>query len=185
MDDTNPYLAPSSAPSPRPPSPGRCRGEALRRLGWWILVFPINLPLGLLLGSSMTDREATIGMGLAVTGFGLLGTFLCTRPGRVAPALLVGGAVVSASQFVWVLHVIAGSIGLAVGSRAGVVTPDEYGPGEVVGVPGGLLVTAVTGALLMGVAVGLGLLAQVLTPPRWWGFDPAPDPPTGPSDPAR
>ena len=182
MDDPNPYQAPSSAPSPRPPSSGRRPGAALHRVGWWILVFPINLPLGLLLGSSMTDRGASIGMVLAVFGFGLLGGFLCTRPGRIAPALLVGGAVVSASQFVWVLHVIAGSIGMGVGYVAGVASRNEYGPGEAQGVLGGLLVTAVTGALLMGVAIGLGLVAQVLTPARWWGFDLQPDPPPLPPD---
>ncbi|RUL87884.1 hypothetical protein [Tautonia sociabilis] len=174
MDGENPYQAPASptGPSPRPKGPGRRPGR--RMLVGWLAVLLVNLPVPLMFGSWITDRDGTIGMGAAVVLLAGVGGWAILRSFRVGLALIVGGSAVALSQVVPMLQFVAGMIGVSLAKAIGLAEPGPWEeptvPG-VLGAAGGFVVTVVTGTLLLAVSLGIGLVLQVITPGRWWGLD--------------
>jgi hypothetical protein len=96
----------------------------------------------------------------------LLGLLLCVLSESVGMTLILGGFGIALFQVVPILHGIAGFIALWVTFAAG-ITPQ---PGQVTTWPAGFCISLVTGILLIKLAIGLGVLLLVLTPPRWRGL---------------
>lgn len=139
---------------------------------WWVLVFLGNLFIPLLLGWDMTTPRGRVGMGLGILVLCLLGIVACARSVLVGRMLIVGGAVVALSQFLPIPQIIAGSIGMNTGVAVGLVRalPERQNePEDVSNVAGGLVVTLMSGGLLMAAAIVLGFMARIVTPDRWWG----------------
>ncbi|MEW4568053.1 hypothetical protein AB1L88_09320 [Tautonia sp. JC769] len=162
MNGSNPYEAPRS---------GRSDGDRLRpRMGRRLLaavgVFLLNLPLAASVTARESGGDAWIGVLPALVVLGLLGVGLCAISEQVGMTLLLGGTGIALFQVVPILHGIAGWIALWVTFAAG-ITPR---PGQVTTWPAGFCISLVAGILLIKLAIGLGVLLQVLTPPRWQGI---------------
>jgi hypothetical protein len=162
VDDGNPYA------SPRFRSDSASNTIAARHIlrpifVAWTIVFALNLVVPGLLGWSFTRDGGRIGMVVAVVLSLLVGGWVCAVARRIGLTLVVGGAFVAASQFVPLLQVVAGLIGVWVGAALGQVNEER-----VFNEFSGFLVTMTTGSLLMGTALVAGLAIQAVTPRRWW-----------------
>jgi len=83
-----------------------------RRLQVWTIVYALNLVVPAFLGWEMTERGGRIGMAAAVMAGWTAGTFICHQSHRLGVVLVRGGAWVAASQFVPVLQLGAGIVGI-------------------------------------------------------------------------
>ena len=83
-----------------------------RRLQVWTIVYALNLVVPAFLGWEMTERGGRIGMAVAVIAGWTAGTFICHQSHRLGVVLVRGGARVAASQFVPVLQLGAGIVGI-------------------------------------------------------------------------
>lgn len=162
-DASNPYLAPGSPLVDRPTDPSRPRKGTPGLLAGWVIVFLVNLPIPVMFGSALTEGNARIGMTVGTVALGLVGGVFCRRSYRVALALTTGGVAVAITQVIAIPQVIAGSIGLMVSTTLGLADPNfDVAGSEITLWSGGLVTTLVTGSLLMGLALGIGLLFQLL-----------------------
>lgn len=162
MDDVNPYEAPRSGPSNR----SRVGPRLERRLLGAVAVFLLNLPLAVVVTLQESGGDAWIGVMLGLGVLGVLGVLVCSISEQVGLTMMLGGLGIALFQVVPILHGIAGFIALWVTFAAG-ISPQ---PGEVTTWPAGFCISLVTGILLMKLAIGLGVLLLVLTPPRWRGL---------------
>ncbi|WP_152051697.1 hypothetical protein [Tautonia marina] len=162
-DASNPYLAPESPMIDRPADLSRPRKGTPGLLVGWVIVFLVNLPIPVMFGSALTEGNARIGMTVGTVALGLVGGLFCQRSYRIALALTAGGVAVAITQVIAIPQFIAGSIGLMVSTTLGLADPNfDVGSNEMTLWSGGLVTTLVTGSLLMGLALGIGLLFQLL-----------------------
>jgi hypothetical protein len=132
-------------------------------LAAWVVVFLVNLPIPVMFGNALTEGNARLGMVMGTVLLGLVGGVFCQRSYRICLALNSGGWVVALTQFVAIPQFIAGSIGLLVSTTLGMADPNfDAGRNEMTLWAGGFVTTIVTGALLMGLALGIGLVFQLL-----------------------
>jgi hypothetical protein len=130
-----------------------------------VIVFLVNLPIPVMFGGALTEGNARIGMTIGTVALGLVGGLFCRRSYRIALALTTGGVAVAITQVVAIPQFIAGSIGLMVSTTLGLADPNffnDVASNEMTLWSGGLVTTLVTGSLLMGLALGIGLLFQLL-----------------------
>jgi hypothetical protein len=162
---------------------GKVRQQAHRETGW-TLAFAVNLPVPMFLAISCVDKWAGLGVIGALVVMAVLGNKACSRRDRPSRAVVFGGIVVAVLQLIPLLQVCAGTLALRAGAELGLATSSDVGLYRATGVLGGFLVTMLTGAQLIGVALVLGLFTMLITPSRWWGVPPGPDASTKPaSDP--
>jgi hypothetical protein len=122
-------------------------------IGLWVVVFVLNLVIPLMYGLSAARGDARFGMLLGIAILLALGCWASLASRTIGMALLVGGGIVALSQFLPALQILAGLI--AVGA-AGII--DGTGGRMAVGsFLGGLVATVVTGGILIGIALALGL----------------------------
>ncbi|MEW4568054.1 hypothetical protein AB1L88_09325 [Tautonia sp. JC769] len=132
-------------------------------LAAWVVVFLVNLPVPVMFGNLLTEGNARLGMMMGTILLGLIGGIICQRSYRICLALNSGGLVVALTQFVAIPQFIAGSIGLLVSTTLGLADVNfDAGRDEMTLWGGGFVTTIVTGALLMGLALGIGLVFQLL-----------------------
>lgn len=166
MEDANPYQAPASleAESPQPSTAARL---PVRLLAGWTAVFLLNMPIPLLLGGEVTKNHGRFGMFVAAATLLLLGGWFCVSQRKLGWSLAIGGVPIALSQLVPFLQMIAGIVALSIGEFFQQIENKDDALPQVVGEPGGFLLTIVTGSLLMGAALALGLLMRALMPTRW------------------
>jgi hypothetical protein len=139
----------------------------------WVIVFLLNLVTPLLFGWSRTESSGRIGMLIAAFLLLALGYGACGTARGIARPLVAGGILVAISQFFPLIQIIAGLIGMGIGSAAGQVDGrGDIGPGFVRTETGGFLVTLVTGGLLMTAALVAGAFLRIITPWHWWSDRP-------------
>jgi hypothetical protein len=132
-------------------------------LAAWAVVFLVNLPVPVMFGSSLTEGNARLGMIVGTALLGLVGGVFCQRSYRICLGMNSGGLVVALTQVVAIPQFIAGMIGLTVSTALGLAEPNFDVPRyEMTLWAGGFVTTIVTGALLMGLALGIGLVFQLL-----------------------
>lgn len=110
-------------------------------------------------------------MALAVAILLGLGCWLCATVRRLGTAVVIGGGVISVSQFFPILQFMSGMIALIIGAVLGVAGDGDIGP-VVISEIGGFVVTLMTGLPLIGLSMGLGLLLQLMIGGRWWTHHP-------------
>lgn len=162
-DTSNPYVAPESPLVPQPADDSEPLKGTPGLLFGWVVVFLVNLPIPVMFGSSLTEGNARIGMTVGTVLLGLVGGIFCQRSYRIGMAMTSGGLVVALTQVVAIPQFLAGAIGLMVSTTLGLADPNfDVGRNEMTLLPGGLVTTIVTGTLLMGLALGIGLVFQLL-----------------------
>ncbi|WP_169976109.1 hypothetical protein [Tautonia rosea] len=162
-DASNPYVAPNSPVVSDPEITFEPRKGTPGLLVGWVIVFLSNLPIPVMFGSALTEGGARIGMTMGTVLLGLVGGIFCQRSYRIGLALTTGGLAVALTQVVAIPQFMAGMIGLMVSSALGLANADfDPASNSMTEWPGGLVTTLVTGTLLMGLALGIGLLFQVL-----------------------
>ena len=98
-----------------------------------------------------------------------LGFYICAFNRRFSPALIVGGALIAVTQIFPVIQIIAGMLGMTVGKAMGLaIFGDNHEVPQITTEEGGLIVTLVTGGILMATAACSGLLLRLVTPAHWW-----------------
>jgi hypothetical protein len=165
MQDANPYQAPVGFEGNEPVA--ATRRLPIRLLVGWTAVCLLNMPLPLLLAGEVTKHHGRTGMLVASATLFLVGAWVCVAQPKLGLALVVGGAPIALSQIVPFLQIMAGLVALAVGEFFQQVENQDDVPGQVVSEPGGFILTMITGGLLMGAALTLGLLMRALIPTRW------------------
>jgi len=127
----------------------------------WTIVYVLNLIIPVLFAVSVVSGWGWLGVVLAVFTYWILGVYVCKASKSITQALLVGGFFVGFSQFSPLLHYCAGSIALNLEARSWLHTPTDspidmrY---HIGGSSGAFLATAITGGILIGVALFLGFL---------------------------
>lgn len=169
LDEPNPYEAPLAVASGPPLTrPTRPRGGGRLLLGWAV-VFSCNMIVPLLFGWDLT-RDAGRG-GLFAAGALLLGggLWLCRAWPTLGGPLVAGAVLVSLTQLLPILQIIAGLMGLRLARAFGqAVSLGEFDFDRITGGLGGFVATLVTGGLLIGVSAAIGLFLRLVTPARWW-----------------
>ncbi len=139
-----------------------CDGAAARWTsidGDWVIVYLANLVIPGLFGLLVTQEAGRIGMMLGVALLFALGHGLVVACPRIGRDLIVGGVFTGASQFLPFLQMMAGSFALrCVAMRSPLGGNYEPLPPNISTEACGLLATLLTGALLMGLAVAIGLM---------------------------
>jgi len=131
----------------------------------WLVVFLANLPVPLMFAWNLTMQHGRIGMAVAIVLCWYFGHRVGAKSRWIDRALVAGGIVVALSQVIGILHISAGVMSLEIGSRLGQVTSNEWGPREITEL-GGLLVTILTGGILMTVAMVCGSVICLIFPDR-------------------
>lgn len=167
MEDANPYRAPSSIEPEAPGPPIAERRQLLRLLVGWAAVCLFNMPMPLLLSWDLTRRHGRGGMAAGAAALLFLGGGICAAWRKFGRALVIGGIPIGLSQFLPILHLMAGLVALAIGERLGRVKNDDAVVMEIRSEFSGFVVTMVTGTLLMAAAILAGLFIQAVAPSRW------------------
>lgn len=162
MEDANPYQAPSNLETDWPPASIATSGSLKLLWRGWAPVFLLNMIVPLSLGSLAADARGCIGMFVGTAVLFVMCGWLCSCQPRLARAIVRGGAPIGVAQLVPILQIIAGLAAMAIVSTLRLA--DE--PDPVNGMPGGFLVTIITGVLLIGAALFLGLLFEAILPDR-------------------
>jgi hypothetical protein len=122
-----------------------------RWAGRWLAVFVANLALPLFFGFDMARNAGMIGLSAAVVLAWAWIYLVGSRSPFIAKSMLIGGSVVAVAQILMLLHVGAGSVGMAVARSAG-----QASGIRVTSELGGFIATAVTGCILQGAALFVG-----------------------------
>ncbi|MCA9050463.1 MAG: hypothetical protein KDA89_17120 [Planctomycetaceae bacterium] len=172
MMDDNPFQAPRSVEPVWQPE-GSGQRSPTRGVIMWTALFAANLPLPVLFGCMIARGPARLGMlsvmVLLYAGGAVLSYNRPTRSGW----LFVGSAAVAISQLVPVLHIVSGAIALEAAVAVQVAGPDLKGPGTTDSIAAGVLLTAVTGTLLLSAAAVAGMVMTTIyrmlraKPPEW------------------
>ena len=132
------------------------RGETRPPLLWWTLVFGANLVLPLIWGYGSTSGLGRVGMGIGIAVVFAIGCRVSLRSRAAILPVIRGGGIVAASQFVPILHLVAGLVGVRAAHFLGTTTRGErFGVDTALG---GLVATLVTGIILLAVADIIGRL---------------------------
>lgn len=129
------------------------------RIGW-LVVFALNLCVPLFFGWEITRDGGRYGMISAIALLWLIGHYLCGKSQTWAFLLPVGGGIVAATQFVPILQIISGMIGVTLAGPLELDLDLDRQTPEISTVLGGFLATVVTGCLLTMAAVVFGWMAH-------------------------
>lgn len=126
----------------------------------WPLVLASNLVVPFLLGSSMIREHGKVGVLAGVLLFAVAGWALIVRRPKQGSRLVVGAAILIATQFLPITQIIAGSIAFRIAKLLGQA---QIGDGEglddrITSEWGGFIVTSVTGSILACMAFVLGAI---------------------------
>jgi hypothetical protein len=128
--------------------------ERRRRLWIWTFVFALNLAIPLFLGLDMTDRGGRFGLGIAIVVGWAAGVFICYQSDRVGVVLVRGGAWVAASQFIPLLQVGAGIVGIVCLNQ--IAGHGAFAEGGLRAELSGFALTLFTGSILFLAAMVFG-----------------------------
>lgn len=160
--DENPYAAPLAV------DPVASPVSRLRPQGWmiaWTVVYGANLIVPLMFALGTVQGSGTLGMVLAMFVMWLVSLMICARARPVRSWLMAGGIAVAISQFMPILQIMAGMMGVGLASLL-VRGPAEAGDDDLVrglgavgtSFPLGLLATLLTGAALMVASLAIGFV---------------------------
>lgn len=120
----------------------------------WLAIFTLNLPVALSLGGGFTQNGGQAGMCAAIAFLWFWANCVGERKPAFASAMTTGGVVVALLQFLPILHIMAGIIGLGVGDpstiRNGSPLHREFR---------GFLATLITGGILQAIALAIGWIS--------------------------
>ena len=153
-DDDNLYAAPRALTSI---APSRRSNGGLRWVFWWWVVFSFNLSFPLGMAWEITKQSGRIGIALATGVLFVSGLWAGIRNQEIRAAALTGGILVAFSQFIPVIHILAGGFALFAMGRLN--TNDDASP-TIVSEREGFLVTLIAGGLLILAAMVLGYIAR-------------------------
>ena len=125
----------------------------------WIVVILANLILPLPMGLSCTAGSGITGIFAAIGLLWFFGHVESGKAPRMGFALNAGGLIVAMSQLYPGLQIISGILGLSIGERIGLVSRDM----KISSAMGGLLVTLLTGGMLIAIAWMAGLVVRGVT----------------------
>ncbi len=142
-------------------------------MGGWLGVTAVNLPVPLVLASSIAVGNARLGMALAAIPFVAVGFWICQLGQFRAKPFFIGAGLVAVSQCLPLLQIMAGLVALTVAESVEKAiftnsSPGSFQEGELTTVIGGFVATIMTGGQLMLVSALLGYSIRFLTPERWW-----------------
>jgi hypothetical protein len=169
LGEHNPYETPANVASASlPEGTARPRAGAFTYAAW-IFIFAINTAIPLLFSASVTDQHGKLGMSMAALFLLALGCYICAANRKLAVALLAGGALIALTQLLPGLQIIAGMIGMGVGQALGHATlsGDDNPAARITSEFGGVVVTFITGGILMAGSLCAGVLLQFVT--RFFG----------------
>jgi hypothetical protein len=148
----NPYAAPVAPLDPDD------RAVPSRWLRAWVAVFGVNLIAPLFFGSMETRGIGWLGVLAGVVFLLILSVRWLGRSERHRTPLLVGGIGVAIAQVVPVFQIIAGMLAILVREIAleGHMGPPDDGGPLVATFPAGLMVTVLTGGMLLIMADSIG-----------------------------
>lgn len=169
-ENFNPYEAPVAADN-WPLAP--VEKSYGRKLIGWIVILLLNLPVPLFFGQSIVSGAGTVGMMLAILTILVAGVFATFRFPQLIEVLQVGGIVTALSQFMPILHFIAGAVAIGITEQiTSVANGDESNVlPEGVSFLGGFCATSITAGIVLLVAAAIGAVIQVLRG-RWPGRSP-------------
>lgn len=122
----------------------------------WVGVYLPNLIIPVYFARMICNEPAMVGMVFGVLVVFGVGCRACFRSRRLMLAIIYGGWVVGASQFLPMLQMFAGSF--AVGGVAALGLTTSGRAEDVNTAAGGFVATLITGALLLAVAASFGLI---------------------------
>jgi hypothetical protein len=129
----------------------------------WLAVFAWNLFVPLPLGLGVLKHGGRIGLSIAIALLVASGCYFCIASQRIGRVLVAGGIFIALTQSFPILQFLAGTIGLFLAAKFASV--EQGGTTE----SAGFVATLVTGAILIGLSLGIGLVLRRITPTRWWG----------------
>ncbi|MDZ4687272.1 MAG: hypothetical protein SH850_19525 [Planctomycetaceae bacterium] len=125
----------------------------------WLLVFLGNLPVPLFLATEVVKNGGYWGVIASLVLLWLAGHLACRRSNLFAKRIVIGGAIVGASQLWPLPQLMAGLFGLAAaGFDPGDIPINTATPSEWQG----FVATFVTGGLLMAAAATIGMLVVAI-----------------------
>jgi hypothetical protein len=160
VDEPNPYAPPTttSQTGSRPRPDAGLRGPMLYLA--WFAVFLLNLAIPLLLALSQTDERGRIGMLIAVTLLCATGCWVCANSPQAGTSLVVGGVIVGLTQLIPILQMFSGLTAMTVAAALGLTKREVHA--SITTEVGGVIVTLITGAILMSIAAGVGFVIERL-----------------------
>ncbi len=120
----------------------------------WSCVYAVNLIGPVYWGSMVTRDGGRVGMLIGIIVVFVLGWRVCYVSRSTVLTVVYGGWIVAASQFLPILHLFAGGIGIAAAE------PMSGGDGNLNTVLGGFIATLVTGCILIALAAAFGVIIQ-------------------------
>lgn len=167
MEDANPYRAPGSIEPEASKPPTAERRQLLRLLAAWTVVCLLNMPLPAFFGWASASERGRAGMVAGAAALLFLGGSICVAWRKYGWALVIGGVPIGLSQFLPILHVMAGLVAMAIGEWLGQVEVSDAAVMQIRSETGGFVVTIITGMLLMAGAMLAGLFIRAVAPSRW------------------
>ncbi len=117
----------------------------------WTLVFALNLIVPLIFGWGIGDESAKAGLILAVGIYWLAGIFVCQKWRRMGQSLVAGGFLVAVTQLLPIAQICSGLAAREIWFK---LSPSDQGLNTMLG---GFFMTWVTGGLLIGLALLIGM----------------------------
>ena len=175
MTEQNPYQPPSElSVAPLPTTDSR----ATHTFVLWTVLFVVNLPLPVLFGATVTRGPARWGMVLIVAGVYAFGLLFCLNNPKRSKSLLAGSTMLALSQFVPVIHILAGLSAISVVSKSGMISFDpEFVMGPTDSLAAGAALTVITSGMLAVIAMLTGIVWMTILnhvrphSPAWAGKD--------------
>lgn len=163
MDSVNPYLPPTTASTVEELSDAPVANAPSNLYGKWMVVFALNMIMPGLLGWIVTSDQGRLGM---IAGALLMlcgGWTVCYYRPAIAAKTILGAVPIALSQLFPILQFIAGMIGFALADGLGLSIDDEL-VGPITSELGSLVVTVVTGSILITEAAVVGWLLSLALP---------------------
>ncbi len=129
------------------------------RMMCWTLIYSANLITPLMMGSSEVSGWAWVGLILAILIYWVAGLFCCGKSREMTWVLIIGGIVVGFSQFYPFFQLITGVLALRVESWLRNAAPTPHN-GSITTLNGGFIATFMTGTLLIGVVIVIGVISR-------------------------
>ncbi|MFK7817598.1 MAG: hypothetical protein AB8G99_02680 [Planctomycetaceae bacterium] len=130
--------------------------------GWsWPLVFGLNLPVVLGCAVVVVTDQAWLGVCLGAINIFVLGLVVAKSMPRTMKLIVRGGLVTAMFQFFPLPHLIAGSFALEVCTELGLTVNPNDTIETVNAIDGGLLLTVLTAAPVLLLALFFGYIHQL------------------------
>lgn len=132
----------------------------------WTAALLFNLIVPVLIGWSITDSNAKIGVAAAIALFLLAGYVACNYYPLLMLFTIRGSIFVGVSQIIPALHLMMGLMSLEFLAILGLISKDQAV--TLTGFVMGFLMTVALGLQLLIISLGIGLILRLITPDRWW-----------------